>query len=308
VTGDGRQATNTKEPCRLVCDICKRYGDSGNCYCYVCHSPQSKKESSHETDVPLLTSRRFQVAETELLIKDAYQPLINFVENKPTPLLRCSDHIRNLTAALPGVQHLDDCIVEASRVAQLRLHMPQATLVNDPSMVFAIVMFTFDTCLIKTDSVRERNFYFILNRELRKREPKFLKEAHGYLYYLMTGLSRLPPVALVVYRGIDAEKADDAKQAFKVGQRLQWSSFSSTTKDVNQAKHFAMAGGLILRIQLLPQDSYARDISELSAIRQEAEVLLLPNISLIVTNTNDEIEGIPTVDLMEISQEVVVDF
>merc|ERR1712107_80032 len=133
------------------------------------------------------------------------------------------------------------------------------------SMVFAIVLYTFDLCLVTPTSSRESNFYFILNMKLRERSGIFLQAAHGYLYFLMTGLNRLPCATGTVLRGIDKEKAAAARENFKRGMSFHFSGFSSTAPNWFVAADFAKDGGLILRITLLDTSSMSRDIHELSA-------------------------------------------
>jgi len=232
-----------------------------------------------------------------------YRPIATFANNPPNPLLRCKEYLQQMAPSMPGILLLDRCIDEASRVTEGKLGNPEATLIQDPSMVFAIVIYTFDVCLVDPAAPTEGNFYRILNSELRKREPAFLRVAHGYMYYLMTGLFRLPPVGnqvQTVYRGIDHAKATDARAKLRMGKRLHWSGFSSTSKNDTQARSFAQGGGLLLRIRLLPEGSFGRDISNLSAIRSEEEILLLPNIPLFVASVGIE-DGIDVIDLSEMS-------
>jgi hypothetical protein len=58
----------------------------------------------------------------------------------------------------------------------------------------------------------------------------------GYLYYLLSGLSKLTDVQAVVYRGYP-DKAKVVEQ-YKVGRPIQWGAFSSTSPSVAATKGF----------------------------------------------------------------------
>merc|ERR1712070_442078 len=118
---------------------------------------------------------------------------------------------------MPEIECLDDSIAEVSEMTAAKLTNPQIKQSLEqynvlPAMLFAIIMYTFDLCLISPYKTREQNFYYALNVHLRQRSPEFLRDAHGYLYYLMTGLGRLPAyVGDFLYRGIDASGAVRAR-------------------------------------------------------------------------------------------------
>ena len=59
---------------------------------------------------------------------------------------------------------------------------------------------------------------------------------------------------------------------YTLGRKVHWSGFSSASPDRAVAAQFAGAGGVLLRLRLLPAGSRARDICDLSAIRAESEV------------------------------------
>jgi hypothetical protein len=82
--------------------------------------------------------------------------------------------------------------------------------------IAAIVMYTFDICLINSGCTPEDNFYFLLNNALRRRESAFIKEGGDYMYYLMVGLESLPAYTGEaggwLWRGISAEGRDRLEQ------------------------------------------------------------------------------------------------
>jgi hypothetical protein len=58
---------------------------------------------------------------------------------------------------------------------------------------------------------------------------------------------------------------------YQRGRKIHWSGFSSASLSREVALSFAGAGGVLLRLDLLPQGSRARDIRELSMLRGEEE-------------------------------------
>ena len=58
------------------------------------------------------------------------------------------------------------------------------------------------------------------------------------------------------------------------GRRVHWSGFSSATTQREIAMDFAGPGGVLLRLDLLPIGSRARDICNFSAVRHEKEACL----------------------------------
>jgi hypothetical protein len=67
---------------------------------------------------------------------------------------------------------------------------------------------------------------------------------------------------------------DALSQHYSHGRPVHWSGFSSASPSRKVALNFAGAGGVLLRLILLPKDSRSRDIQRLSAISAENEVLL----------------------------------
>ncbi len=58
---------------------------------------------------------------------------------------------------------------------------------------------------------------------------------------------------------------------YQRGRKVHWSGFSSATPRREVALQFAGPGGVLLRLDLLPHASRARDISALSALHAEEE-------------------------------------
>ena len=63
---------------------------------------------------------------------------------------------------------------------------------------------------------------------------------------------------------------------YQRGRKVHWSGFSSASPSREVASQFAGAGGVLLRLDLLPQCSGASDIRNLSALRAEEEASRAP--------------------------------
>jgi hypothetical protein len=65
-------------------------------------------------------------------------------------------------------------------------------------------------------------------------------------------------------------------QNYRRGRQVHWSGVSSASPSREVAAAFAGPGGVLLRLDLLPDGSRARDIRALSAIAAEQEASPLP--------------------------------
>ena len=68
-----------------------------------------------------------------------------------------------------------------------------------------------------------------------------------------------------------SEGRDLLLRNYQRGRKVHWSGFSSASPSREVALQFAGVGGVLLRLDLLPQGSRARDIRALSALRAEEE-------------------------------------
>jgi len=73
---------------------------------------------------------------------------------------------------------------------------------------------------------------------------------------------RLTAAAGCVFRGINSDKASSVLTKYVQGLSIHLSAFSSTTPSFAVAVGFAGDGGVILRYDLIPRNSKARDITE----------------------------------------------
>eukprot|EP00930_Biecheleria_cincta_P086597 TRINITY_DN75863_c0_g1_i1.p1 TRINITY_DN75863_c0_g1~~TRINITY_DN75863_c0_g1_i1.p1 ORF type:complete len:281 (-),score=33.09 TRINITY_DN75863_c0_g1_i1:155-895(-) len=173
-----------------------------------------------------------------------YRHMINFVDNSPTgdpkTCKTCMDYIRDGFAAMPECILIEDSIEAASRITASKLESSRLRMMLQDAkvsgaMLMAIVFYTFDLCMITTSHSQEQCWYYVLNTHLRERNSAFLRSCHGYLYYLMTGLARLPPycdgLGAVLFRGIDEQGVARAISDYEDGRRVHWSGFPSATPD-----------------------------------------------------------------------------
>jgi NAD:arginine ADP-ribosyltransferase len=123
---------------------------------------------------------------------------------------------------------------------------------------------------------------------LRERNPTKMEKLKAFLSYLMSGLTKLPPVNATVYRGVPITTMSMTKEKYSEGMNIHWSAFNSTTTSIKKAKFFAKTGGIILRIMV----KSGRSIKHFSAI-------LSPNCRLFVVQAVHEEDGFHYVDLLE---------
>jgi len=151
----------------------------------------------------------------------AYQPLASFVDQPPSELKSCKEHVLDMLPMLSGVQHMDSILQEAANTTATKADTEEAKLIGNMSMVFAIVLFTMDLSGVVPDPCdQESNFYYVFNQQLRRRKSEFMPPAQGYLYFLMTGLSRLPSARGYVFGGIVLRKPRQPEQSSNAAQGI----------------------------------------------------------------------------------------
>lgn len=232
---------------------------------------------------------------TEGLDDVTYKPIIKLVgEYKPPH--SCRDHMLSDLSQILEIYEISSIVDECALVAESRLeHLPS----DIPRITFdealAIAAYSFDLGL----EDKAKNLYFTLNDILRERNPKKMAKLAPFLSYLMSGLTKLPPVKLTVYRGVPKSSMDMIREKYRDGINIHWYAFTSTTNSIKKAKSFAEEGGIIFRIKILS----GRSIRHFSAIPSEDEVLLSPNCKLFVTSSvHKEDDGYYYVDLAEHQQ------
>ncbi len=248
------------------------------------------KPTSSQSDV----NHQSRISSLEGMDDVGYKPIIKLVGGDYKPTRSCHDHILNdLPSIFVDVPNIPSILKECMMVAESRLeHLPSdiPRLTEDESL--AIAAYSFDLGIAET----ERNLYYSLNSILRERDPFKMTTLKPFLSYLMSGLFKLPPMKSTVFRGIPKESMKMIQEKYRDGLNIHWSGFTSTTNNIKKAKSFAQQGGIIFRIRILA----GRNIRHYSAIPSEDEVLLSPNIKLIViASVHKEDDGFFYVDLQE---------
>ena len=136
----------------------------------------------------------------------------------------------------------------------------------------AIASYTFDLGINSNHTEGCDSLFYVLNFVLRGRLGPKVHALTPYLASLMRGLSKLPAVEELVYRGVPACNLDIVHDKYKEGVRIHWTAFTSTSSDIIKAKEFAQGpGGIIFRIRAVQ----GRRVAAYSAKRSEDEVKCL---------------------------------
>lgn len=114
--------------------------------------------------------------------------------------------------------------------------------------------------------------YRKLNELLRGANRSALRPFFPFLQLLLTGLSLLPDVPGLVYRGVKA----DLRETHATGATVTWWHFSSCTLDGAVLQQKAFCGKDGKRTIFAIRNLSGKDVSKYSSFAQEKEVLLLP--------------------------------
>jgi hypothetical protein len=257
-------------------------------------------------------------------IQGTFKPLMDL--SRP-PAMTCSEAILACGRGF-GAGHMEESLAAVAQFLESRVGSPgMRELVlrfqgkargEDPEVeamgkVAAIVMYTFDVRDIKAGLQRSDTFFDKLNTSMRARssEPGFL----AFVYYLMNGLEELPSYQASgsLWRGVKLSEERRARlgREYTVGRQVTWSGFTSASMDRAVSTGFAGTGGVLFKISILGDgQSRSRDISLLSMYLSEKEVLLLPNIKLVVTSKleMDPASGVWNMQLQEMAQSKALRF
>ena len=228
------------------------------------------------------------VAHPELLGDLSYKTMLQFpaayVPPKP-----CADVLMSLVALMKAtVPEMLHVITESVKKSRDCLARYKPTLdVPSPDEALAIVAYTFDLRpgFMSDDETGEGcdNFYYQLNIILRKRStmaPHTMVLLRPYMYYMSTGLKRLPKQSGVIgYRGIPSACVDLVREKYESGTVVHWSDFTSVFKSLGVARQFAGPEGVIFRVQIHD----GRCVKDFSFLPNEDEILLSPNSKFVVT-------------------------
>jgi len=204
-----------------------------------------------------------------------YKGLVNFIKarNDFDPTSKSvSDHVMGLQAECPEISSiLADC---RKFVGSLPTNLHNLT----ENERMAVALYTWDVRLNGGSS--EDNFYYKLNKMLQERTISKLEQWGGYLYYFQSALAKIPcvPEGTRLYRGINTAATTGN---YGLGRQIHWSAYSSASLEQDSAKAFATKGGVVMVIQVCKEGG--KNISDYSPFTTEKEILLSPNIEMIVS-------------------------
>jgi len=153
---------------------------------------------------------------------------------------------------------------------KLSFRLPTLTITLDEAI--AIYLYTVQWSV--TD--KESSLYFKLNKALRQEKRDEITMYFPYMEKLLSGWGKLPSIGenKIVYRIVDRDLSAD----YKVGNSIDWWSFSSCSKDFNQCLQFANPVSPDSKItKFIIQTSHGKSIEEFSRYPIEEEVLLVPS-------------------------------
>jgi hypothetical protein len=224
------------------------------------------------------------------------------------PERSCVNHIlSDLANGLPGIGDINLIVEEGVAIAEDRLaRLPASVPILSQDEAIAIATYSYDLGFNSNTVDGSDNLYVILNRVLRQRNPSSMLLLKPYLYFLMSGLNKLPPVKITCYRGIPKEEMEIIQKNYKQGLKIHWSAFTSTTSSLKKAADFAKPNGIIFRIKV----QSGRSIVHYASFPDEEEILLSPNVSLIVYQElsleNFDSSSYYFVDLVEVENKLFV--
>ena len=149
----------------------------------------------------------------------------------------------------------------------------------------------------------EASVYHLVNTALRDENRNFVKPFAQFIWLLMHALRKAPRFTrALVYRGVKQDLSSDYSVRL-VGMKVTFRSFTSCAKTVDVLTNpmfLGMTGArTIFNIELT--SNRARDISAISMMSNEGEVLLPPNSKFTVMSVfGPSPDGLLTVQLLEI--------
>eukprot|EP00727_Mastigamoeba_balamuthi_P007623 m51a1_g3481 putative nad(+)--arginine adp-ribosyltransferase mav (964) ;mRNA; f:772838-777011 len=194
-------------------------------------------------------------------------------------------NMENLAFVLDDVEIVVDSLSSSPATKELI-----TTRGLDKEDVFAIALYTYDVGLA---GEQEDNVYYRLNEALRLRAEA---PWSGFIYFLTRALRKLPSFKGTVFRG--NKSPDLVRKEYLTGREIIWSGYTSTSLDLSTARKFAGKGGVVFRIAT----SSGKDVSRLSTLGTENEILLPPNAVLVVSRSMYQDGDTWYVDLVEKSE------
>jgi len=222
---------------------------------------------------------------------DTYMGLVNFLSDFKVPQdLSFVEYLMSFHAYLPNIEFLiDECTTFIESLS------PGSVDMLSMEELLAVTLYTWD--LKREDG--SKNFFYVANKVLQKRNQQKLTQWAVYFYHFQNALAKIPScvVGSVVYRGVPEAHRKEVEANYYIGRRIHWSGYSSSSLKLKTAMKFAGGrGGVIMKITVLDGKPLGR-----FSPYNEAEILLSPNMQLIVTKPmyRNEADGFFYVELSQ---------
>jgi len=193
-------------------------------------TPTSTDESNK---IGVSSSRQGDEGTEQITFKGVISLLDSF-----EPTQSCLEYIHTLESSVPLLAKIIESILLWHET--FKWEPNPRSLTEDE--IIALGIYTWDVRQ-SFSGEKEDNFFWILNKMLLERKLEKMREWAGYLFYLQSGLSKLPDVQCTVFRGISHEGIEIIRTKYVQGRPIHWSSYTSTTPFIRRAKQFAKQGG-----------------------------------------------------------------
>lgn len=145
---------------------------------------------------------------------------------------------------MPDIEDMVDDIAFKAQQLQFDGDLPAALKEDE---LFAVVAYTYDS----NSGEQKGQIYFELNNALRERDAAARKATtalwSSYLWYLFSGLDKLPAFKGPVFRAYTAGTKAKTIADYGLGRPVQWGAFSSTSTSFDVAAGFV---GAMVRPQM----------------------------------------------------------
>ena len=192
-----------------------------------------------------MTDRRFVNNTVPKLQEATHNPALDY---EHFPVLTLEEAVESISHLIPGV-------VAYASSAKKNCSRDSALLTWDESA--ALYLYTMPV-----------PFYSSLNTVLRVESKQLLRPWLASLKLLVTALKKLPPIAAIVWRGVDY----DATENFVDHNVYTWWSLTSCSMNIKSVQDFLGTSGTLFTIKT----THGKDVSMFSAVPDEAEVVLMP--------------------------------
>jgi len=227
----------------------------------IASSVERAEESSH-SNMDQIPKRHI---DNEVIESTTYRGALELASSY-VPQGTCKEEVLKLKSE---IQHLEFILDGCKKF--LDSNIIQNDILNRDERL-ALALYTFD---LGNKDVAKENFYYKLNEVLRLRNNEMMKKWQGYLYYFLGALKKLENIETTVYRCVKSD-LNEVQNNYKYAAKIHWSSFSSSTTDIQIAKQF---GKILFIIHILN----GKNIEKYSVFKGEKEILLNPNMSFVVS-------------------------